>query len=160
MNSLRSVSPSCKASAVARSTSASESAPVSPASQMSPRRWTMSVPSRSSRSLHRRSQPVGGVVSRTPPMSNRTAPIPIALILPTTSTTGPPEGACGHVPTLPHGRPGVTGIVRRVSTSRLEAFSDGEFAIAATLLILNVHADGPHLGHALPGRGRAMRPTP
>lgn len=44
------------------------------------------------------------------------------------------------------------GIVRPVSTSRLETFSDGVFAIAATLLILNVHVTGAHLGHAL---GRA-----
>jgi uncharacterized membrane protein len=36
-----------------------------------------------------------------------------------------------------------------MSTSRLETFSDGVFAIAATLLILNVHADGKDLGHAL-----------
>lgn len=34
-------------------------------------------------------------------------------------------------------------------TSRLEAFSDGVFAIAATLLILNVQAGGPRLAQAL-----------
>jgi len=33
-----------------------------------------------------------------------------------------------------------------VTTSRLEAFSDGVFAIAATLLILNVSAEGAPLG--------------
>ena len=36
-----------------------------------------------------------------------------------------------------------------MSTSRLEAFSDGVFAIAATLLILGVHESGGPLGHAL-----------
>jgi len=36
-----------------------------------------------------------------------------------------------------------------VPTSRLETFSDGVFAIAATLLILDVRADGPSLGHDL-----------
>jgi uncharacterized membrane protein len=36
-----------------------------------------------------------------------------------------------------------------VTTSRLEAFSDGVFAIAATLLILGVHEAGGPLGHAL-----------
>jgi len=46
-------------------------------------------------------------------------------------------------------RAGRTGIVPSVSTSRLETFSDGVFAIAATLLILNVHVDSQHLGHAL-----------
>jgi uncharacterized membrane protein len=46
----------------------------------------------------------------------------------------------------------VPGIVRPVNTSRLETFSDGVFAIAATLLILNVHVTGAHLGQAL---GRA-----
>jgi uncharacterized membrane protein len=34
-------------------------------------------------------------------------------------------------------------------TSRLEAFSDGVFAIACTLLILNVTVAGPPLGHEL-----------
>ena len=33
-----------------------------------------------------------------------------------------------------------------MTTSRLEAFSDGVFAIAATLLILNVSAEGAPLG--------------
>jgi uncharacterized membrane protein len=36
-----------------------------------------------------------------------------------------------------------------VTTSRLEAFSDGVFAIAATLLILNVNITGVPLGKAL-----------
>jgi len=36
-----------------------------------------------------------------------------------------------------------------VSTSRLETFADGVFAIAATLLILDVSAHGPDLGHSL-----------
>ena len=36
-----------------------------------------------------------------------------------------------------------------MSTSRLETFSDGVFAIAATLLILNVRADGSALGQEL-----------
>ena len=36
-----------------------------------------------------------------------------------------------------------------MTTSRLETFSDGVFAIAATLLILNVHAAGVPLAHAL-----------
>jgi TMEM175 potassium channel family protein len=36
-----------------------------------------------------------------------------------------------------------------VPTSRLEAFSDGVFAIAATLLILNVQANGSPLGREL-----------
>jgi TMEM175 potassium channel family protein len=36
-----------------------------------------------------------------------------------------------------------------VSTSRLETFADGVFAIAATLLILDVSAHGPNLGHSL-----------
>jgi len=36
-----------------------------------------------------------------------------------------------------------------VSTSRLEAFADGVFAIAATLLILNVQTSGSPLGQAL-----------
>jgi uncharacterized membrane protein len=34
-------------------------------------------------------------------------------------------------------------------TTRLETFSDGVLAIAATLLILDVHAEGSPLGHAL-----------
>ena len=37
----------------------------------------------------------------------------------------------------------------RTATSRLEAFSDGVFAIAATLLILNVQESGSPLGSAL-----------
>jgi len=37
----------------------------------------------------------------------------------------------------------------RMATSRLEAFSDGVFAIAATLLILNVQESGSPLGSAL-----------
>ena len=36
-----------------------------------------------------------------------------------------------------------------MSTTRLEAFSDGVFAIAATLLILNVSVTGAPLGHEL-----------
>lgn len=36
-----------------------------------------------------------------------------------------------------------------MSTSRLETFADGVFAIAATLLILDVSAHGPDLGHSL-----------
>ena len=36
-----------------------------------------------------------------------------------------------------------------MSTSRLETFADGVFAIAATLLILDVHATGPDLGKSL-----------
>ena len=36
-----------------------------------------------------------------------------------------------------------------METSRLAAFSDGVLAIAATLLILDVHARGEPLGHAL-----------
>jgi uncharacterized membrane protein len=36
-----------------------------------------------------------------------------------------------------------------VTTSRLETFADGVFAIAATLLILDVSAHGPDLGHDL-----------
>jgi uncharacterized membrane protein len=35
------------------------------------------------------------------------------------------------------------------STQRLETFSDGVFAIAATLLILDVRVEGAHLGHEL-----------
>jgi len=36
-----------------------------------------------------------------------------------------------------------------MSTTRLETFSDGVFAIAATLLVLDVRATGPRLGHEL-----------
>jgi uncharacterized membrane protein len=36
-----------------------------------------------------------------------------------------------------------------MSTTRLETFSDGVFAIAATLLVLDVRAEGPRLGHEL-----------
>ena len=52
-------------------------------------------------------------------------------------------------PSIRYVHRGVAGILRRMTTSRLEAFSDGVLAIAATLLILNVHANGPHLGRAL-----------
>jgi uncharacterized membrane protein len=36
-----------------------------------------------------------------------------------------------------------------MTTTRLETFSDGVFAIAATLLVLDVKASGPNLGHEL-----------
>lgn len=36
-----------------------------------------------------------------------------------------------------------------MSTARLETFADGVFAIAATLLILDVHTSGSNLGHDL-----------
>ena len=36
-----------------------------------------------------------------------------------------------------------------MGTARLETFSDGVFAIAATLLVLDVRAEGPGLGHEL-----------
>ena len=36
-----------------------------------------------------------------------------------------------------------------MGTTRLETFSDGVFAIAATLLVLDVRASGPRLGHEL-----------
>src|SRR5271165_4761481 len=67
----------------------------------------------------------------------------------------------GRLASLPRRRPapGAGGGPRRVpyprpvSTSRLETFADGVFAIAATLLILSVDGQvsngAPHLGHDL-----------
>ena len=59
--------------------------------------------------------------------------------------------------------PAEAGISRRVSTARLETFADGVFAIAATLLILNVDAqvvrEAPDLGTGCCTSGRRTSPT-
>jgi uncharacterized membrane protein len=49
----------------------------------------------------------------------------------------------------PQSAPGATEARSMMTTGRLEAFSDGIFAIAATLLILSVHVSGSPLGPAI-----------
>jgi uncharacterized membrane protein len=64
--------------------------------------------------------------------------------------SGPMPGgdASGPAPTA-EGRVEVADRRPVMTTGRLEAFSDGVFAIAATLLILSVHATGSPLGSSL-----------
>jgi uncharacterized membrane protein len=62
-----------------------------------------------------------------------------------------PESAKGTTASdrAAEGRSETTGARPVMTTGRLEAFSDGVFAIAATLLILSVHATGSSLGPAV-----------